>query len=315
MVINDSTSSASGTIRYYGQDGSLLGTESATLSAGARRDFSAHQFGANLVGLIEWRPNDQTSKWVVRNIRYYYDNATGTPSFNSAMQVEGAKATGEAIVVPLDKRDGTAVLELSNATNAAITVAATFRNLSGSVASTTSYSLPAFGTIHVVADSILSTDIGSVSLDGSAAGSVIAVSAHYSRDAAAELLNAYALYGREAKGSQFRSSYNNFLGQSCDLILVNSTGTAVSSSITTVRYDGTVVVNGEMVTTPANGVTNYDLCAKDTPDTYGSVVVEPSVADSITGTVVRHGADERYQFATPLRRFDNLSICGIGPFC
>jgi hypothetical protein len=315
MVVNDSTTAASGTVLYYGHDGSLLGTESATLAEGARRDFSAHQFGGNKVGLVEWRPNDQTSRWVVRNVRYYYDNTVGAPSFNSAMQVEGAKATGEAIVVPLDKRNGSAVLELSNATNAAITVAATYRNLSGSVALSTSYELPAYGTIHVVADSILSTELGSVSLDGNAAGSVIAVGVHYSRDAAAELINAYALFSREAKGSALRSSYNTFLGQSCDLILVNSTNSEVTSSITMTRFDGTVVADGVTVTTPANGVTNYNLCANDTADAYGSVVVEPGVPDSISGAVVRHGANESYQFGTELRQFDNLGICSIGINC
>ena len=301
-VTNDSSSSETGTLTYYAQDGSILGSETATIAAGGRKDFSAHQFGPNRVGLAEWGTSSTTAKFVVRNIRYYYDNTTGAPSFNSAMQVEGIKATGEEIVVPLDKRNGSAVLELSNAADSPITVNATFRNSNGTAVSTTTFNLSNYATTHVVADGILTTDIGSVTLQGSFTSSVVAVGVHYSRDTAGELQNVYALSSREALGSVLRSSYNTFLGQSCDLLLVNSTGADITSSITMTRFDGTVVANGVMVTTPASGVTNYNLCANDTADKYGAVVVQPGVADTITGAVVRHGAAESYQFATELRQ-------------
>ncbi len=301
-VTSDSTTTQTGTVIFYERDGSELGSEEVTIEAGGRRDFSGHQFGSFTQGLVEWRPDSITERFVLRNIRYFYDNPQATPTFESAVHIEGLHGTGEEIWLPLDTRNGSAIVELSNSTNANITVDVTFRSSTGATEDTQAIGLPPYGTIHLVADEILSTEIGSATIDGSSTGSVIAVGMHYSRDAELSLVNSYAVLAREPNGSALRSSYNTFLGQSCDLLLVNSTAGSVISSISLTRYDGSTIAGVPSVLTPARGVTNFDLCANDTADSYGSVTVTPGVTDSLVGTVVRRGAQSRYQFATELRQ-------------
>ncbi len=301
-VINEEATTQDGTLYYYAQDGSTLGSEAFSLAAGARRDFAAHQFGFNRIGLVEWRPSSSTAKFVLRNIRYYYDNSSGQNTFYSAIQLEGAPGNGEPMVLVLDKRNGTAVLELSNGTGSPITVDATFRSNTGALVGTQSYSLGAYSTTHAIADEFMPTDVGSVTLDGSTATSVVATTIHYTRDPSLNLLSAYAMHPRESKGAALRGSYNSYLGQSCDLILANTTGADVASAVTLTRNDGTVVANAVQVDTPANGVTVYNLCALDPVDSYGAVLVVPATPNSISGTVVRSGAASSYQFATQLRQ-------------
>lgn len=302
-VTNLSPVAGSGTLRYYAQDGSLLGSEAVSLDAGARRDFAAHQFGANRVGLVAWITPAAPRSFSLRNIRYYYDNPTAAPTFNSALQVEGSFGTdGVQAVVQLDKRGGSAVLELSNITNAPISVQATFRSLSGAIVNSRTVSLAAFASFHIVADDILPTALGSVTLSSSNPNSFVAVGVHYSRDEAQQLLNAYALSARVPSGGILTSSYNTFLGQSCDLVLVNTTGSAMMSDVRLTRSDGSIAANSVMISTPANGVSNTDLCANDTANNYGSVRVTPATTGSIVGAVVRHGASDRYQIATAIRQ-------------
>ena len=302
-VTNRDSLAQTGTMYYYGQDGSILGSDNATIEANGRFDFSAHQFGQSLAGLAEWRPDVVTARATVRNVRYYYDNESADSlTFNSAMPVDAAKPIGEEVVVALDRSEGTAVLELSNASTDPITVSATFRSLSGGVQYSSSITLAGRETAHIITGDIFSTLIDSVTLKSDAISSLIAVSTHYQRDSSGVLRSAYATNAKQALGSVFRGSYNTFLGQDCNLVMVNTADFPITLSITMTRFDGTSVANGVPVIIAAQGSINYSLCANDTANNYGSVLVMPDVPNSVTGFILRNGSDlKRYRFVTELR--------------
>src|SRR5262249_8681027 len=126
QITNLDLSPQTGTIYFYSQAGTVLASQPVTLAAGARQDFSGHQFGTNLVGIIKWSPDSNSAKFLMRNVRYYYDNPGTANSFVSAMQIEGLKGNGELLTVPLDTVSNTAVLEVANVTSAPITAAVNF---------------------------------------------------------------------------------------------------------------------------------------------------------------------------------------------
>ena len=86
----------------------------ATHSALPTDNESCALLGSDIVGLVEWRPNSDSNKFQMRNVRYVYDNPGGELSFDTAFQVEGRAGTGEELVVPLDTRDASSILEVVN---------------------------------------------------------------------------------------------------------------------------------------------------------------------------------------------------------
>ncbi len=302
-VTSEATSNERGTLIFYDQEGQELSSETVFLEAGARRDFSAHQFGPNRVGLVEWQPSSSLAPFQVRATRYFHDNPDGNdPSFRSAIQFQGGYGTGEEIFVPLDTRNGSAVLEFANTADEEVQLATTIRSSTGSIESSPGFDVPPHGTVHLVFDGLLSTELGSVTLRASTSESLIAVGMHYRRNSARELVSVYSLVAREPLGSVLRSSYNTFLEQGCELILLNTTDNEVSSTLTLTRYDGAQVATPDEVSIAPRAVASIDLCSYDTADNYGSVIVTPSVPNSIVGAVIRRGANNRYQAATELRQ-------------
>lgn len=98
-----------------------------------------------------------------------------------------------------------------------------------------------------------------------------------------------------------RGSYNTYLGQSCDLVLVNSGNAAVDASVSMTRYDGTAVLAGQVVSIPAHGTARTQICLSEAADNYGVVTVAPSVPNTIYANVVRIGPNEDFRFPTPIR--------------
>ena len=75
----------------------------------------------------------------------------------------------------------------------------------------------------------------------------------------------------------------------------------LTSTVAIRRFDGTLIADAISLTTPAGGVTNYNLCQNDPTNSYGSVEVTPVSADTITGYVLRQPASNDYKVATELR--------------
>lgn len=301
QITNQESNSQSGTLYYYAQDGSTLATDSVTIPANARRDFSGHQFGTNLVGMIKWAPNNSSAKFLMRNVRYLYDNPGSADSFASAFQLDGTKGSGEKLVAPLDTSIGSSILEVANTTNAQISVSVIVHDNNGGTLNSESFSLPAFGSRHLIMDSVLAGGLGSATVQGSATSSVIATAMHYGRTASAGIKYLYGLPAVQTLGATMRGSYNTYLGQGCDLLLINSSSSLKTASISMTREDGTAVFSGDQAIA-GNGTVRFDLCSRDIANVYGTVTVQPSTSNTLAAHVIRLGASDAYRFVTPVRQ-------------
>lgn len=304
QLTNLSESEQTGTMYFYDMGGALLANGVAvSLSGGARTDFSGHQFGANRVGIIEWRPENENIEFQLRNVRYYYDSSDVTVnSFVTASQFEGQVGSGRTQSVALDTNGSTAILEIANTASTAITADVKIYNNSGSLLDSRTLNLSAHASVHIITDSILNGVQGMATIKASASDSVIATAMHYGRDAFAGITYMYGIPAKEALGNVLRGTYNTYLAQGCTLFLTNPTSQSQTVSIGMVRSDGNSVLSGHEETVPATGLLSFDLCSRDQADFYGVVTVQPSLVNTITGTVVRIGENDQYRFPTDLRQ-------------
>ena len=217
-------------------------------------------------------------------------------------QLEGLVGSGELLAVPLDAGIGSAILELANASDAEISVTVDIYNASGALQQEQTHTLPAHGSVHVIADAILNGLQGTAAIRGSALESVVATAMQYGRNAALGINYLYGIAAKQALGTVLRSSYNTFLNQGCRLLLVNPGVAAANAAVSMVRYDGTHVLTGEQLSVPGNGMVDYNLCEKDAADNYGVVTVEPQTANTLAASVVRIGSNNSYRFPTPVRQ-------------
>ncbi len=298
QLLNLDSNEQGGTLYYYGQDGSELASEEVTLGAGARSDFSGHQFGTNLVGVIEWRPTSSSAVFQMKNIRYFYDNAVLTDSFDAAFQLGGARGSGELLIAPVDTSIGTSVLEVGNTNSSSITVSVKVYSEDGTIVETLSPELDAYASQHIILDSILTNAKGIVTVDGSAAGSTVATVMSYGRTATNGISFLYGIQATQPLGTALRGSYNTYLGQSCRLLVSSTTAQTVQISVT--RSDGTELLENSEQEVAENGLLDFDLCGNDEANNYGVVTVQPETTNTISAHVVRVGEDS-YRFPTALR--------------
>ncbi|MCB0345156.1 MAG: SBBP repeat-containing protein [Bdellovibrionales bacterium] len=304
QLTNVTAAAQAGDLYYYGMDGVVLGFEKVTLPAGARRDFSAHQFGASMIGTVEWRPEESEASFQFRNVRYYYNNGDFSANdFMTASQFDGLKGSGKLLVAPLDTSTGSSILEISNVANVANNAQVKIYSQSGTLVHSGSYAIPAKGSYHLITDSILSGTKGVAQIQGSVASGLVVTAMQYGRGAGGELLYQYGIAAREALGVVLRGSYNTYIGQNCELLLSNTTNAPQSLNLKMTRLDGTAVLgSGIELLVPANGQISLDICGNDIPDTYGVVTVDADNPNTIVGTVVRKGFNNQYRFPTPLRQ-------------
>ncbi len=301
QLTNLENASHSGTLYYYAQDGSILATENVSLAAGTRRDFSAHQFGANLVGMIEWRPADSGAMFKMSNVRYFYDNPGTAETFDAAFQLDGAKGSEQLLSVPIDTREVTSIIEISNTTNATRNFGLKIYSADGTLLLSNAFELPAYGTLHYITDSILQNALGSATVDGAAGGSMLVTAMQYGRTQSAGIEFLYGIRAKEASGTTLSGSYNTFLNQECELLVANSSSSQQTLTLGLTRSDGTEVLSGQTLPVPGNGSLSYNLCAEEQTNNYGVVSLQTSSANSIVAQVIRQGQNRQYRFPTPVK--------------
>jgi hypothetical protein len=303
QLTNLETSTQQGTLRFYGQNGVELGVPvRVSLLPGARQDFSGHQFGPNLVGIIGWQADNTAAKFQLRNVRYFYDNAASQNSFDTAFQLEGLVGTGELIAVPLDTSLASAIIEVANVATIAQDITIDVYRSDGTLLESFGLNLPPLGSSHLITDSILNGQKGIATIKGSLANGVVAVAMQYGRTPSVGIKYVYGIPARQALGSTLRSSYNTFLNQACRLLLVNPLSAAQKATIRMIRYDATQVLSDEPVVVPGHGLIDYDLCGNESPKNYGVVTVETGTPNSLFSNVVRIGNNNNYRFPTPTRQ-------------
>lgn len=302
QITNLENSAQTGTLIFYAQDGTELGTQDVELEARARRDFSGHQFGTSLVGIVEWIPDSSSARFQLRNVRYFYDNPGGADTFDAAFQLEGMVGSGELIAAPLDAQDGSSIVEVANTTNRDVEARVRIYDSNGNSLDTRNLELSAHESVHIITDPILGQAQGSVTIDGNRVASMIATVMQYERTATGGIQHLHGILAREALGTTLRGSYNTFLQQGCRLFLTNVTNSDQTVNVGMVRYDGTNVLTGEELFVPMHGMMDYDLCANDTADNYGVVTVQLDESNSMIGHVLRQGRENSYRFPTPVRQ-------------
>ena len=299
QVTNLENSAHSGRLIFYDRFGAVLDSLPLLLQPAERRDISGHQFGRDVVGTVEWRPESPGAKTQLRNVRYYYDSSNpGVNGFTSALQLNGTVGSGRLLSVPLNTEEGSAILEISDVSGAGQAVGVQIFSADGTLLHHTSVALPPYGTEHIITDNILQGRTGIAEIQGSTA--TIALAMHYGRTPWGGADYVYGVQAREALGQSLKGSYNTFLNQSCRLLLANPTAQTQDVNVSMTRFDGSTVLAEGSVTVPAHGLHTFDLCSHDVPDAYGVVAVEAS-PNAVTAEVVRAGPGNTYRFPLPLR--------------
>ncbi|MDD2943065.1 MAG: M12 family metallo-peptidase, partial [bacterium] len=305
QLTNSGVSYKTGVLTFYDMTGQILNSLSVSIPGGARRDFSGHQFGPSLVGLVKWQPDDNSAPFQLRNIRYIYNNPNWQDNFSAAFQLSGAIGSGRQLFIPLDTASSSAILEVSNTSSLSENVTVNIRSSSGVVLKTITFSLPAYGSRHIVTDEYLNGSYGSADIKGTRKGTLVAVAMQYKRTPTGGISSMYGIKGREAMGSVMKSSYNTYLGQSCKLTALNTKNSNQTLTLNMVGWDGTEILSPAdpraTVGLPPYGTTEIDVCAFDSANNYGVVTLQSSTANAIVGSVVRIGANDEYRFPTPLR--------------
>jgi C1A family cysteine protease len=297
QLTNLSEVDAKGTLTFYAMNGVELGSVPVSIAAGSRRDFSGHQFGQRLVGLVAWTPLSDDIPVQLRNVRYVYDNPQMINSFDTAFEIGGRYGLGETLVAPLDTHGRSAILEISNVTGERISVNVSVYGGAGAEKHSTQLTLKPYASQHIITDSILgSNQRGIATIKGSAPGSVIAEAMHYGRGPDLGVAYMYGIPAVEALGSVLRGSYNTFLGQDSLLLLLNPTDSAQSASI---DLDGEQLFESAEI--PAHGSLVIDLSGYANVNSYGVVTVQPGESAALVAWITRQNGTS-YLIPTPVRQ-------------
>ncbi|HMO18919.1 MAG TPA: thrombospondin type 3 repeat-containing protein [Oligoflexia bacterium] len=303
QITNLSLGREQGRLYFHNQQGELIGPHNGTLvvlEPGERRDISGHDFG-RMVGLARWIPENNYSKFLVRAVRYIYDNPEFKNSFDTAFQINGLSGTGNLISAPLDTTQGSAILEIVNTLPEAANATIEIRSESGELKSTLVLSeshLPAFGSFHIITDTILGPGArGTALIRGNKRNSIAAVSMTYARNERQELEFMYGINAEPAHRQGLKGTYNTFLSQTPVLILSNPGINPASLSIQMTRFNGEVRSLGNQQVVPPRGSLYLDLSGYELQDVYGLIHINSTTP--LAGWVVRE-KNQNYGIPTSL---------------
>ena len=301
QVSSFTDSEQSGSLRFYGMSGELLQQTSISIPPGGRIDTPAHSLGSDLVGLVEWIPNDLTANFSFRNVRYLYNNQGNKNEFTTAFQIEGGVPSGRPLTVPLDTNGQSSIVEISNTKTEDITVSVSVFRESGELALQRDVWLPARGSFHLITDDILSGGRGTALVQGSDLGSLIAVSMNYSRTNGGGVAYMYGIKAQEGLGTVIRGSYNTFLSQDSDLVLSNPKSSSVTVTIDMQGLGGEEVLRGYTLLVPANGISVIRLNDFEQVDRYGVLSAQIGVNNGVAAWILRRRLSD-YVIPTPVRQ-------------
>jgi len=300
-ISNTESSDQEGTLIVYSPSGIILASDPVSVAGLGRRDFSIHVYGANNVGLIEWRPDNSSARFKIGVNRYFYDGPTPASEVSNAVATEARKGSSQGLGSVFDTRAEMAVVEVSNTLPIFTSVPYTVYNEAGQEVASGGIGLPAYATEHLILNQFLPSSLGTVRIGKSSSQSLLVSLFQYGLGNSGLVENIYKVSSREGLGAELQGTYNTFLGQGCSLFIANRRASSQEMNIRVTRFDGASVVGGETVTVPGNGVFEYDLCGQDVPNVYGVVRVTPEEGGTAAAWVVRSGAGNNYKLATPVR--------------
>jgi len=302
QITNLSTTASGGVLRFHGMDGGVLGDTRVELNGGQRFDVSGHQFGASLVGVVEWMPDRNDILYTLRNVRYLYDNATGSDSFATAFQLEGDYGSGDALTVPLTAEGETPIVEVSNTKPSAISVTVNVYSADGTLLQNYVFPLDGYASRHLILDSAVGSALRGVAIvQSNTPESVIAMGMQYGRYVNGGISYMYGVPARSGFGSVLRGSYNTFLNQDSEIWLTNTSSQTQNISVQLMRSTGLILQNGVAVTLPAHGVRVLRVNDYEAGDNYGVATVQGQSANSVVAWIERRKAND-YVIPAPVRQ-------------
>jgi len=301
-IANAGASTETGELIVYGQDGTVLLTESITLPGDGRRDISVHDFGANRIGLLEWIPARDSATFRLTLNRYFYSDTTPFGDVQNAVSLQGVKGSRQVTLTPADTRGLTAVLEVSNTSEEAAQVSIDVFDRAGQLVMEMPVTLQSKVTQHIILDQNLVQNLGTARVSGGGArGEIVTTTMQYGRTPTAGVSSLYPIPAREALGTTSQGTYNTFLNQGCSVLISNVTSSTEEVTIDMTRFDGEAVLRGQSLMVPGNGVAEFDLCSQDLPNVFGVVKINSTTSGNFVNNVVRVGESENYRVATPVR--------------
>ena len=270
-----------------------------TIPASGRVDIDIHRFGAQQVGLVKWVPNQVSAKFRALLNRYFYQGELLTSKVIEAVSLPAIKSSGEKLYVQLDTREATATIEISNTSDEQNRIDVLITNAEGIAVMNSSIVLAPNATLHFVLDNFLNSELGLVHLKPSAP--IVVNGMQYGRSEFGSLLYTYNVSASEGLGEVLRGSYNTFLEQGCSLIVGNNSENEQKVTVHAIRYDGEQILSGHVLTIPAHGVSDFDVCSNEIFDTYGLVTLQPEFPNSINANIIRRGKEDNYRISIPVR--------------
>ena len=239
----------------------------------------------------------------MRNIRYLYDNAGSRDSFDTAFQLEGTVGTGELTATAVDTTDGqTSVLELGNTSAETISANIALYDQNGQVQAALAVALAPHAVRHLIVNELIGNGLrGIVTVKASALNSVMSVVMQYSRKENGGINYMFGIPAVQALGTVLRGSYNTYLEQESEIVLINPAAEARSAGLTLVRNSGEAAEQATDLTVPAHGLKIVSANSSVGTDDYGVVTVTPDKSNSLVGFVFRKRSSE-YVMPTPIRQ-------------
>lgn len=306
QIGNPSNKKETTVLSLYSVDGNLLKKLKISLNPKQKIDYPVHRLGKSMAGMASLIPTQATTSLMLRNTRYFYNGKEGIATkagqehFKSALTTEGIKGTGEVIVAPADIRNTMSVIEISNVLSEKVRVNVSIYASDGNYVRSKIVKLQSYSSHHLILNSLnLAKDLYSIGLKSNVKNSLIASVIQYGYKKDKGLLYAYGMPMTQLFKNVLTSSYNTFLNQKCNLLLLNQLQNQQNVLLSMTSDNGTNIVNKESISIPSHGVVDYDICSRDTADKYGIVKIE-SQANSVYGTLVRKGKNNSYMFATKM---------------
>lgn len=288
-----------GTLRYFNTAGALVRTDPVDLVDGGRFDFGGHNaLPPNEVGLAEFTPASNSSRYYIESTRYFYEGVGASSNhFYTAFPIPLQRMSGakRSMVVDALPNEFT-VVELLNGTAAAVNAALGVFSFSGaSVAGTQTVGVPAKGTVHTIVGGTPQTESGTSWAQVSGPLESLNETSFVYGFSGGEFQYGYSMPLVESPGPRQLTEFNTFIGHTNRLKVVNTANEAIKVDFQIFDF------NHNSLPLPAELAGGLTLNARESrtielsglpKDTYGTItarVQQSKVGLVMVNQVVREG--------------------------
>ncbi|MDD2943848.1 MAG: hypothetical protein PHC51_12890 [bacterium] len=315
-ITNLSSTNKTFTYRQYTPQGAIVRTSTVTLGSKQRRDIQAGHEDGEVVYLNEVEAPDSTTEYLSYITRYGTNsdpaNFQNSPVY--AIPLPTTTGTdGEQFTLISDREgdcwDQSNWLEVANTDTITRNVYLSFRRQDGSIASSTTMSIPAKNQFHFNATALLRLSgnrnkYGVARIFSDTGSKILMQSTVYTHSCnRSALQTAFTVPSLQPENFPISGSYNTFIDIHSRLFLLNTYRTTQSVTLA-LKHDGKEIYSNifnfgayQSQTLDLSDEATYSTAA----DTIGTLSAGPASIDNMIGFVVReHFAnDATFDFAMP----------------